>query len=540
MSSNTYIISGQEQIAIVDPGGVEEQIGHIEMVVADLQDEMRRPVTVYLTHVHMDHWAQLVTKTHGILDDAALAVQDSGAQAIENQDSAFTLSNLLGRPLAKIPVQVRLLSPSEVAQGGEFQTNLDGWTCNYAVRSVEIAPGLMLHSQTIPLGKDDHLEIFHTPGHSPDSICIKAGSLLMVGDLFFAPNPGIAGACGWNHGDLVESIQKVIWMLENRKIDMCCSGHGRPIDAWTARKTLEAMLNDSAALRNLESITPEWAKRTAAYATDLMTEMERISNIIAWRLAYIAHVLGELEEESEAELTESLMDPRQLDALFNDFRFCSQALREGRKLDIELVHKAGQSVGRLEKLFEMKRLATAMDRSILERAVRLINDYSMTYRGFRPPYYVSYEDINGVVLEAVGRLRQNPYDDDAIIMAESDEEYIAALKTRIAHIDLLENVRLEVVTDPKTPFARMDKERFTDALLDIFERFIGSGAKEIEVTTSLDGDWVLVAIKGHCTSDPISRSQRFFERSLALSGGLLQVSESDDGYLVEIELSALG
>lgn len=543
MSSNSYIISGVDQIALIDPGGLEEQIEHLEGVIAGLQDELFRPLVVYLTHVHMDHWVQLKQgRDHKILGEAPLAVQAVGAKALEEQNLGITLSTLLGRPMVRVPVDLKLIAPFDLSLGGERHVHLDGWTYEYAMRSMEIAPGLMLHSQVIPLGGGDCLEIYHTPGHSPDSICLQIGSHLIVGDIFFAPNPGMAGACGWSREDLLQSIQKVLWILENKNIQVCLSGHGRHIDAWTARKTLEVMYNDVSSLQNIEEITPQWAKRTAAYAFDLMTEMERISTIIAGRLAFVAHVLGELEEETEAEEMGALLDPSLLDNLFNDFHGFAIALHEGKKPDIEFVHKAGQTVGKLEKLFERKLLGSIMDQSLLGRADRLINDYSMTYRGFRPPYYVSYEDVNRVVGDVMQQAVHTPYDEEAILMAKSAEDYLTALKIRIAHINLFENIEFAFKADPQRPFARMDRERFSDSLIDIFERFVGVGSKWIKVATSQNDDWTLIRISGSSSAaaHPLDRARRFFERNLALCGGLLQTSQEEDGPTVEIEFSALG
>ncbi len=541
MSSNSYIISGHEQIALIDPGGLDEQIDHIEEVVESLQDELLRPVIVYLTHVHMDHWVSLKQgRKHRNLDRAALAVQVAGAEALENADLGITLSSLLGRTMIKAGVDLKLLAPMEISQEGSYRRQTDRGIFDYSIKSMETSSGLMLHSQVIPLGKGDCLEIYHSPGHSPDSICMQIGSLLIVGDLFFAPNPGMAGACGWSREDLMQSIQKVLWILENKNIQLCCSGHGRPIDSWTARKTLEVMYTDTCSLQNLETITPEWARRTADYAYDLMAEMERISTIISGRLAFIAHVLNELEESSEADLTEALLDPNRLDAIFSDFNGFSTALREGKKISIDLVHKAGQAMGRLERLFEIGTLSSIMDPSILGRAGRLINDYSMTYRGFRPPYYVSYEDINRIVGESLRGLKDNRYDEEAILQAESEEDYLLALKARIAHLNLFENVNLAFEPDPNRPFARMDRERFTDALMDIIERFRGAGASDIKVFTMQNGDWATVKVEGANAFNPLGRSERFFERSLALCGGLMQTAMSDEGFSVEIEFSALG
>jgi len=399
MSSNSYILSSPKMISIIDPGGLEDQIEHLEAEVARLQEAKTRPVMVYLTHVHIDHWIQYQNNSSShLLRRAALAVQEAGARALEEQDPKMTLSGLLGRTTVAVPVSIKLLSDMDKAQENQAHVSqhslrLDGWNYDYANRSSKIADGLVLHTQTIALGDGDRLEVYHTPGHSPDSISMRVGSLLFLGDLFFAPNPGMAGAYGWSQQDLMQSILKILWILENEDIDLCFSGHGRPIDVQTAKKTLKVMYSDAALLHGLEEITPQWIKQTANYAQDLMSELERIFTIIAGRLAYIAHMLFELEEETKGREMEQLLDASVLDQLFFDFHTFASQLKAGKKLDWELVHKAGQVVGRLEGLFQKKRLDSVLDQSLLNRAGRMLSDYSVTYRGYRPPYFVSYMDV---------------------------------------------------------------------------------------------------------------------------------------------------
>ncbi|MCX6668617.1 MAG: MBL fold metallo-hydrolase [Methanothrix sp.] len=543
MSSNSYILSSPDQISLIDPGGLEDQISLLDAEIALLQEERSRPLVVYLTHVHIDHWFGFQRRrAFPSLRQAFLAVQESGAEALEKQDPLMTLSELLGKPMKNVSVAAKLLCRGEKALTGPHALDLEGWNCEYVTRSTEIAEGVLLHSQIISLGDDDRLEIYHTPGHSPDSISLRVGSLLLVGDLFFAPNPGMAGAFGWNQQDLMESILKILWVLENENILLCFSGHGRPVDAQTARNTLEVMHSDAASLKGLEEVTPQWAKRTAAYAQDLMIELERIFTIIAGRLAYIAYMLSELEEESEAKELEQLLDSRLLDELFSDFRSFASQLRSGKKLDWELVHKAGQVVGKLEGLFQKKRLGSVLDQSLLSRAGRLLSDYSVTYRGFRPPYYVSYVNVNGLIGEILEQVKHQPYDEEAILQAEGIEDYLKALKARIAHVNLFEGVDLAFRPDSKNPFARMDKDRFGDILIDIMERFVGAGFRELKISTALNEDWTLVRIaaRGPASCHPLERADRFFERNLALCGGLLQTILEEDGPSVEIELSALG
>jgi glyoxylase-like metal-dependent hydrolase (beta-lactamase superfamily II) len=538
MSSNSYLLSSPGQIALIDPGGSESQIDCLEEEIQILQDKLLRPVVVYLTHVHIDHWYQLTqSKT---LSKAFLAVQETGATALEMNDPQMTLSKLLDRPMSTVPVDIKLLTCQDKTKLSGNILEMKGWSFDYVTKSRLIAEDVVLHSQIVPLGEEDHLEIYHTPGHSPDGVCIRAGSMLFVGDVFFAPNPGVAGAYGWSQKDFMHSILKILWILENEEILFCGCGHGKLIDAQTAHKTLQVMYSDSASLKDLVEITPLWARRISDYAQDLISELERIFTIIAGRLAYISHVLGELEEETEAKELDCLLDTKLMDELFVDFHAFARKLHAGKKLDIEMVHKTGQIVGRLDRLFAKRKLESVLDQSLLDRAGRLLSDYAATYRGFRPPYIVSRVDINRLIEVVLEKLFHDPNEDEAIMQAESVEDFGLALKARIAHVNIFEGVDLAFLPGSGKAFASMDQERFADVLIDMLERFAGARIRVIEIATALNDEWLMVKItgRGKCTCHPLSRSKRFLERSLALSGGLLQISFETDCPSMEIEFAA--
>lgn len=540
MSSNSYLLSSPEQIALIDPGGIESQIKSLEEEIRILQDDLPRPVVVYLTHVHIDHWYQLMQcKRSTQLSKAFLAVQETGANALEMNDPQITLSVLLDRPISTIPVEIRLLSQLDKTLLCSDSFDLPGHSIDYVTKSRQIAEDIVLYSQIVQLGKGDHLEIYHTPGHSPDSISVRIGSLLLVGDVFFASNPGMAGAYGWSREDLMQTILKILWILENQKIVICGSGHGKLIDAQTARKTLQVMYSDAASLKDLEEITPHWARRTSDYALDLIRELERTFTIIAGRLVYISHMLSELEEGTEAKELDCLLDTEHMDDLFVDLHTFARELHAGKKIDIEMVHKTGQVVGRLEKLFAKRKLESVLDQYLLDRAGRLLSDYAATYRGFRPPYYVSRVDVNRLIEEVLEKLLHNPYEEEAIMQAESVEDFRLALKARIAHVNIFEDVNLAFCPCSEKAFARMDQERFAEVLIDMLERFAGARMKEIEIVTTLNDEWLTVQIAGRneCTCHPLSQSNRFFERVLALSGGLLQTSFEANRPSVEIEFA---
>jgi glyoxylase-like metal-dependent hydrolase (beta-lactamase superfamily II) len=538
MSSNSFILSSEEQISLVDPGANVDQICHLIGEITSMFEEKPRPVVIYLTHSHLDHCFQLrYCQEIRNIGRILIAAQEKGAEAIENCDSKLTLSDLLGKKLAGISIDIRLLSNRDILVGGEKRLHIGGVEYAYLTRSIKIPRGPILDSQIVTLGKGDQLEIYLTPGHSPDSICIRAGRVLFVGDLFFAPNPGVAGAYGWSQSDLLETIQKITWILEQKNLLLCCSGHGKVIDADTAWSTLREMYQDVLSLSGLEEITPKWARSTAAYAEDLMKELERLFTIITGRLAYISHVLEKLEEMDEAENWQSLIDAEQIDELFSQFNGFVMELQAGKKLDWDLVHKAGQTVGKLDRVFENRELRSVLNQSLLNRASRMLNDYAIIYRGFKPTYYVSNIDINTLIKEVLEYARYR-HEKDAILDAETYEDYLWALKRRIAHINVFEKTALDFEEAQGLPLTRMDKERFVEAIIDILERLSSAGAKRIIITPLYNQGWITIRIS---VTDSVSIhlwkdvTLRYFERALALCGGFIQTYASQEGLVVEIE-----
>jgi len=539
MSSNSFILSGEDQIALIDPGALDDQLDCLVENIAIMLNEKPRPVVVYLTHAHLDHCFQL-NRLRMIKDlgDIAVAAQEIGADALIREDSELTLAGLLGRKMAPIFVDIKLLSRQDMIIGGAIELELKGWKFSYYVDSIKIRYGPILQSQTISMGNGDSLEIYSIPGHSPDSLCLRAGSLLFTGDLFFAPNPGMAGAYGWNQSDLIKSIYKIMWILEKKNISFCCSGHGRMVDVDTAWTILSSMYQDVLSLSGLEEITPLWARNTAIYAQDLMRELERLFTIIIGRLDYVSHVLDWLEESGEADGLQTLIDIKQIDELFFEFNSFVPELHSGKKLDWDLVHKAGQIIRKLDQVFESKKLGSFLDRSLLRRANRMLNDYTVTYRGFRPTYYADDVDLNIILNDIMDFSLSKPYEDDAIIEADVYEDYIRALRTRIAYVNLLERATLEFKADKNLPIVRMDKERFTDALMDLLERLPSTRATEIQIITSSNQGWVSICIvvQGKDQDYPLDeQTWRFLERSFALCGGIIQRYKTGEGSAMEIE-----
>ena len=113
-----------------------------------------------------------------------------------------------------------------------------------------------------------------------------------------------------------------------------------------------------------------------------------------------------------------------------------------------------------------------------------------------------------------------------------------ALRTRIAHVNPFKNTSLKFEEDRSLPSVRMDKERFTEALVDVLERLASAGAKEIRITSSINDGWVIVCLcsKESIYVHPLNEERlRFFERAFSLSGGFIQSYIAETGPMVDIE-----
>jgi glyoxylase-like metal-dependent hydrolase (beta-lactamase superfamily II) len=85
----------------------------------------------------------------------------------------------------------------------------------WALTHPDIEPdGPLLDGKRIVVG-DIALEVLHTPGHSPGSVCLYSPDLGVVftGDTLFEGGPGATGRSFSSHDAIVESIEKRLFTL---------------------------------------------------------------------------------------------------------------------------------------------------------------------------------------------------------------------------------------------------------------------------------------------------------------------------------------
>jgi glyoxylase-like metal-dependent hydrolase (beta-lactamase superfamily II) len=85
------------------------------------------------------------------------------------------------------------------------------------------------------------LEVLHTPGHTPGSLCFSSGDILLSGDTLFPGGPGRT-ATPADFRRILESLRRSIFILpEDTRV---YPGHGEPTGLGREKRGFEAFIRD--------------------------------------------------------------------------------------------------------------------------------------------------------------------------------------------------------------------------------------------------------------------------------------------------------
>jgi glyoxylase-like metal-dependent hydrolase (beta-lactamase superfamily II) len=544
-SSNSYIISTPSQIILIDPGGYMEQMDLLATEIDRIRMAHPRPVFVYLTHTHVDHF--VVIQSHPFFNGperAIIAVHVAGAASLETADTASTQADLFQIRLNPLHVSMQLFAPNLGQETDFFEIcPLDAPCVRIQESDLKVEGHLDMKRQVVVSGPHDRIEVYHLPGHSQDSICIRVGGLLFIGDLLFAASPGIAGLRGWSQQELLASLHKIRWILHNEDIRVCCPGHGRLISSASADAVFANMEKETYFLAEVQEINPEWAKQTAQYANDLMNRVAETFTIMAGRCYRAAYILEELEETGEAENLVGLVCLDAIDSILADFHRFNEDYRAGNQRDVHLALKAGQITTKLEAVYRTGQLDLVIDPHLIKRAERLLSDYMTLFRGFRPAIERDEFELDVLVGHCIGTLVSPPCsDEDLISLADDEARYRQALVKRLVYVPVFEEN--PVSFDPaEYPFSVVaDRERLKDLITSILEELAGIGGEQITVSDTKETNRGFVTISAEFPGPGIDfpgERLGFMIKECELSGGFFSCGKEGDVISIVIELPAV-
>jgi len=170
VSTNCYIVSADESAAeciVIDPGAEAERI--LRAV------RPRRIAAILLTHGHFDH----IGAVAGLMEkDTPLLIHELDAPML--QDPGLNVSRLILQQDCVAPAATDLL------QEGSRRT----------------LAGL-------------DVEVLHTPGHTPGSVCYRIGGHLFTGDTLFDHGWGRTDFPGGDERALFASLRRVMALVRS-------------------------------------------------------------------------------------------------------------------------------------------------------------------------------------------------------------------------------------------------------------------------------------------------------------------------------------
>ena len=180
LETNCYLVYCEETLAcaVVDPGADPEKI------IRKISEMDLKPSILINTHGHVDH----VGANKDIKEKYNIPL------CIHSADSKM-LANILASAMGLFLGAKKSPKPDKFLEDGE----------------------------TIPLGRS-HLEVLHTPGHSPGSISLSGDGFILSGDLLFCGGVGRTDLPGGSWDVLEDSIRHRIFQFPDDTIVL--PGHG--------------------------------------------------------------------------------------------------------------------------------------------------------------------------------------------------------------------------------------------------------------------------------------------------------------------------
>jgi hypothetical protein len=150
-------------------------------------------------------------------------------------------------------------------------------------------------------------------------------------------------------------------------------------------------------LANIAELNYERSARTAAFAGDCMEQVNELFTIMSGRLQYVSYILNELGESVMADQASLLIRSDAIDELLENFHTFAEDHQQEKNAPVHIILKAGQIIAKLERTFQQDELAAIIGPTLVQRASRLLSDYTTMLRGFAPPSEISDCNLGLVV-----------------------------------------------------------------------------------------------------------------------------------------------
>jgi glyoxylase-like metal-dependent hydrolase (beta-lactamase superfamily II) len=542
VSSNCYIFAGPDAIMIIDPGASTEQTKQISRVVSDSLSASWRPVWIFLTHCHQDHSQESGRFELPPNTEIKRFAHHAGVDALERGDRNLTVAYLYPwlPEVCRARFDCKLFGPAQnlpsfatVSERAELRTE-----------PVIMPDGAKWDRQWLPLGGNERVDIFHTPGHSACSISLQVGSLLVVGDLPFAANPGLCGLDGWNHAHLMETLRRVEWLLKSAGIAVCCPGHGYCVPGEAMLEKLRVMADETSGLAAVDLLNADRIGDLKIYVDELLEETAALLTFLSGRLYTVSFYLSLLDEESAAQRVVSTVNMEQIDRTLTEFRRFFEAFNASAVPELTAVLKGVQVAHALQQILAEEQVTQLLGLSLVRRAERRLDDFLSVVRGLQFLNAETAGDVNELIGEILRREKSAQESAGADLFAAVDDDplFIETLTRRLAAHSPARDIIFEFVPTSGPTLANIGTERLDDILTGLIEGIAGSGVKNIQIATDVITNQVVVRLSSRQTITGAALGSRrldLYNRTLGWLGGKLERRQHDGNTELILRLPAL-
>jgi glyoxylase-like metal-dependent hydrolase (beta-lactamase superfamily II) len=524
VSSNCFIVSAPAAILVIDPGASHEQTRRISDVVTGAFAVSKRPVLVILTHCHQDHSQE--ADRLALPADAELRrlAHDRAARALERSDRALTCAYLYpwNPAVCNAPIHCRLFSPEGACEASGLSL-ARGNRLEITSTPASLLDDVPLAHRSIALGYGERLDIYHTPGHSPCSISLRLGAVLMIGDLPFAANPGVCGLDGWNHEDLIHALPGVDGLLDNREIAICCPGHGSAASAAAMRSQLRLMREEARDLTAVEGMNPDRITGLKRYTDEFLEEASALFTILSGRLYAASYYLF----DEGAEHLPVTLDLDDIDRAVTEFRRFADAFSNSTTPELTVVLKGVQAARSLQQALTRDDVQRLLDPSLVGRAQRRLADFLGIVRGLQFLSAESPSRVNSVLAQLVARVGSHDDTDASELLALADDRrsFLDVLTRRLAARSPFSQVTVDYVEGCQQSEAGIAAERLDDIVTSLIEGMAAAGARHIRLGIEAENHQLLVRLAADITVTGEALGQRrlaLYGRTLGWLGGSLE------------------
>lgn len=540
-TANAFLLQSPGMIMIIDPGNLPEQIETIRRTIAAVLRQDGRPVIAFITHCHVDHCFEFLQNPSAAVPDGPVfvALQESGFEALASRNKELTGAGRYKRTIPEPNIDIRLLSAEDRRFNTAKQFMLTGDArLDITTKTIKTSGGKTLSVQDISVNGDG-IRVYHTPGHTADSVSYQVGEMLFVGDLMFAADPFIAGLPGWNKSQASASAENLLWLIENQHISHVAQGHGEVVSSEKATVALQSMIRRLETISVRKELDLPTILASSEYAVDLFREVTDITAVMTESLSRVVYYLNMLEESAEATRYQTALDPDKLSQLSAAFDKMIDQMHSGQLIEVGLVLRSALLFNKIKEMLNAEGLECVVGQGLLSRLERAFDDFITACSGRDVKYTAERVEIGDLLRQVIETRKQDLHADQSILDTLDDErQFIAALTRRIAFKPALEAVNLNISRQQEI-WIETDRQRLVE-IVDIFiDLLTDAGSSDIVFRPGETAGTIHLEIDGGVIPRALveaGRQKRMLTRRLSWINGDFGLENRGNALVIDVTL----